>query len=80
VLDVVQPILDDPHVDANRTVRRPLAAIETQAASASRREAHLLLVLDDLQRVELDHISGLLSALLEHGPALSPDPARAGSS
>lgn len=69
MLAMVQPILEDPHADAIRALRSLLAGIETQATPANANEAHLLVILDDLQRVESDGITGLISTILEHGPA-----------
>ncbi|MCB0112900.1 MAG: AAA family ATPase, partial [Caldilineaceae bacterium] len=60
VLEAVQPILEDTHGDANRAMRRLLATLEA--------EDDLLLVLDDLQRVDSPQIHALLMTVLELGP------------
>ncbi|MEZ4640516.1 MAG: AAA family ATPase [Caldilineaceae bacterium] len=66
VLEAVQPILEDTHGDANRAMRRLLATLEA--------EDDLLLVLDDLQRVDSPQIHAAHDCLRIGAALVPPDP------
>ena len=69
LLAAVQPVLKDPQSSALRALTRLLAFLEEnslpQFPSAGQ---HMLLVLDDLQRIESTEIEALIHKVLEFGP------------
>jgi LuxR family maltose regulon positive regulatory protein len=69
VLQLIQPILEDSQGSAQRALTRLLSAIDDELAPAERAGQDLLLVLDDLHRVQSPEVDALLLTVLEKGPA-----------
>ncbi len=65
LIDVVQPIIDDPQGQPRSALLRLLVALQTDAGE---RAEHLLLVLDDLHRAASPEVDVFLQLMLEHGP------------
>ena len=64
---LVQPILADPRGDPARALSRLLDGLADHTPVAGK-DDHLLLVLDDLHRIQSPAVDALLLAMLERGP------------
>ncbi len=67
-LAVVEPILEDSQGGAQRALTRLLVALQENLLPAAHQDQAILLVLDDLHRVQTPAVNDLLLSLLEHGP------------
>ncbi len=69
LLAAVQPVLKDRQGSAQRALTRLLAVLEENSFPPSPTAGqHLLLVLDDLQRIESAEVEALIHKVLEYGP------------
>lgn len=68
-LALVEPILEDSEGSAERVLARLFAAFWEEAGpGAASAQQHILLVLDDLHRIESEAVKAVITTLLEQGP------------